>query len=202
MAQPAEVWKAALPTVLKGVSGRGVWAALNAVVPITIEDDQLIVGISGADSELAGHLRLPPIKRIMEIAVSQVVGKPYGVRLIDGTELADYELVKRRDQERRRLQEVEMTKMRVEMTAKASWDSVYEQLGRRFAAMTGKSLPQNRARFYEEALELVVEARRQMATFDDLGERNFARCLERIAQYAEVPSTLVGVQVLQRSGEL
>ncbi len=202
MAEPADIWKAALPTIMKGVSGRGAWAALNAVRAITLDDDQLIIGVPQYDGELAGHLKLPQIKRIMELAVAQVTGTSLGVRLIDGTDMADYELVKRRDVERRRLQEAEMVKMRAEMTAKASWETIYEQLGRRFAAVTGKSMPQNRARFYEEALELVAEARRQQTAFDDLGERNFARCLERIAQYAEVPSTIVGVQVLQRSGEL
>jgi len=202
MAEPADIWKEALPTIMKGVSGRGVWAALNAVRPIALEEDQLILGIPQTDGELAGHLRLPQTKRIMELAVSQVMGKPFMVRLIDGIREADYELAKRRDAERRRLQEVEMTKMRAELVAKSSWEGVYEQLSRRYAAVTNKSLPQNRARFYEEAVELIAEARKSQTTFDDLGERNFARCLERLAQYSEVPSTIVGVQVLQRSGEL
>lgn len=202
MADPAEIWKDALPKIMQGVSGRGAWAALNAVRPIALEDDQLIVGIPYGDGELAGHLKLQQTKRIMEVVVSQIVGKPMMVRLIDGIRQEDYELQKRRDAERRRLQEAEMVKMRAELASKSSWEGVYEQLSRRFAAVTNKSLPQNRARFYEEAIELIAEARKSQATFDDLGERNFARCLERLAQYSEVPSTIVGVQVLQRSGEL
>ena len=202
MAQPGEIWKESLPIIMKGVTGRGVWAALNAVQPIALEDDQIVVGIPYGDSELAGHLRLPQTKRIMELAVSQVVGKPFGVRLIDGVREADYELAKRRDIERRRLQDAEMTKMRAELVAKSTWDTVYEQLSRRYAAVTNKSLPQNRARFYEEALELVAAARRNQGTYDDLGERNFARCLERLAQYSEIPSTIVAAHVLQKSGEL
>ena len=95
-----------------------------------------------------------------------------------------------------------MVKMRAELESRTSWDTVYEQLSRRYAAVTNKSLPQNRARFFEEALELIAEARRTQATFDDIGERNFARCLERLAQYSEVPSTIVAIQVLQKSGEL
>ena len=202
MADPAGIWKEALPIIMKGVSGRGVWAALNAVRPIALEEDQIVIGIPQTDGELAGHLRLQQTKRIMEMAVSQIVGKPFLVRLIDGTTDADYELAKRRDVERRRLQEAEMTKMRAELVAKSSWETVYEQLSRRYAAVTNKSLPQNRARFFEEAVELIAQARRDQGNFDDLGERNFARCLERLAQYSEVPSTIVGVQVLQRAGEL
>ena len=38
--------------------------------------------------------------------------------------------------------------------------------------------------------------------WDDLAERNFARCVERVAQYADVPSTLVASHVLLRVGDL
>ena len=202
MAQPADIWKDALPIIMKGVTGRGVWAALNAVQAVALEEDQLIVGIPHGDSELAGHLRLPQTKRIMEVAVSHIMGKPFGIRLIDGLRPEDYELAKRKDADRRRLQEAEMTKMRAEMAAKSSWETVYEQLSKRYAAVTNKSLPQNRARFFEEAVELIAEARRGQGTYDDLGERSFARCLERLAQYSEIPSTIVAAHVLQKSGEL
>ena len=96
MAEPADIWRNALPIIMKGVSGRGVWAALNAVRPIALEEGELVVGLPHADGELAGHLKLQQTKRIMEIAVSQVLGKPMIVRLIDGTGEQDYELAKRR----------------------------------------------------------------------------------------------------------
>jgi hypothetical protein len=95
-----------------------------------------------------------------------------------------------------------MTKMRAEMAARTSWDSVYDQLSKRWGAVGNKSLPQNRARFFEEAISVVADARREMASSDDMGERNFARCIERVAQYVEMPSTLVAMHILQRSGEL
>ncbi len=202
MQAAADIWKQALPAIMNGVNGRGVWAALNAIAPIAFEEDVLVVGIPHSDSELAGHLRLPQTKRMMEIAVSKVLGKTTAVRLIDGTTAEDYELAKRRDAERRRLQEAEMTKMRAELVAKSSWETVYEQLSRRFAAVSNKSLPQNRARFYEEAIAIIAEARQSQTAFDDLGERNFARCLERLAQYSEIPSTMVAADVLKRAGEL
>ena len=195
-------WKEALPKIQNSVTGRGVWAALNAARPITYEGGVLVIGLPAEEHELSGHLRIPATKRIMEMLVSQVAGAPVQVRVIDGVTMDDYEIVKRRDAERRRLEEQELAKMRAEMAAKTSWDSVYEQLARRFAAVTNKSLPQNRARFFDEAVEIIAQARRDMTTYDDMGERNFARCLERLAQYVEVPSTLVASAVLQRAGEI
>jgi hypothetical protein len=202
MADVEQVWKQALPIVIQQVSGRGVWAALNAVKPILFDDKVYVVGLTANDSELAGHLRLPATKRLLDLAVTKILGEPFTVRVIDGITSADYDVVKRRDAERRRLQEAELTKMRAEMSAKTSWDAVYEQLARRFAAVTNKSLPQNKARFFEEAVALIAEARQSQAQWDEIGERNFARCLERLAQYVEMPSTYIAIQVLQKAGEL
>lgn len=202
MADLVEVWKSSLPAVLNNVTGRGVWTALNAAVPIVVEDGILILGIPSNDTELAGHLRLPNTSRNIEVSFSKQYGSPVKVRVIGGTTTDDYEIVKRRDAERRRMQEAEMAKSRQELQAKSTWEGVYEQLSRRFSAMTNRSLPQNKARFYAEAVDLVAEARKEHQEFDDMGERNFARCLERISQYSDVPSTLVAEEVLKRAGEL
>lgn len=202
MPELAEVWKSALPSVLNNVTGRGVWTALNAAVPIVIEDGTLVLGIPQNDTELAGHLRLPNTSRNIEVAFSKAYGSAVRVRVIGGTTAADWEIVKRRDAERRRMQEAEMTKLRAELQAKSTWEGVYEQLSRRFSAITNRSLPQNKARFYAEAVEMVAEARKEHQEYDEMGERNFARCLERISQYSDVPSTLVAEEVLKRAGEL
>lgn len=202
MTDVVEAWKAALPQVQNSVTGRGVWAALNAVRPIALDNNVFVIGIPTQDNELSGHLRIASTRRVMELSLSQQLGTTVTVRLIDGTTAEDYEIAKRRDSERRRLEEAEMAKMRAELASKSNWDSVYEQLSRRYAAVTNKSLPQNRARFFDEAVEIVAEARRNQTDYDDMGERNFARCLERLAQYSEVPSVLVANAVLKRAGEL
>ena len=202
MSEAATLWSQALPTIQNSISGRGVWAALNAAKPITLEEGVLVVGLPHEDSQLAAHLRLAQNHRVIEHFVSKTAQKSTKVRIIDGITEQDYEIVKRRDMERRRLQEQEMAKMRAEMQARTSWDQVYEQLSKRWSAVGNKSLPQNRARFFEEAIEIVAEARREMQSVDDMSERNFARCLERVAQYVEMPSTVVATQVLQRTGEI
>lgn len=202
MQDAGTIWAEALPKVMNSVTGRGVWAALNAARPIALEDNLLVLGLPHKDNELAGHLRLPNHSRVIEHIAGQIAGKQLRVRIIDGTQQEDYEIFKRREVERRRLQDAGMERMRAEANAKTSWDTVFEGLSRRYAAMTNKSLPQNRGRFFEEAVELVAEARKGQENFDESGERNFARCLERISQYTEVPSAIVAVEVLKRAGEL
>ncbi|HJP82069.1 MAG TPA: hypothetical protein VJ835_01065 [Fimbriimonadaceae bacterium] len=202
MAEVTEIWGKVLPTVKQGVTGVGVWTALNSAKPIIFEDSMFVVGVPHEESELAGHLKLASTKRLIEQTLSAEVGSPVQFRIIEGTTLGDWDVEKRRDAEKKRLNEQAMTKLRAELQARSSWDQVYEQLSRKYAAVANKSLPQNRARFFEEGVELVVQARKDQTNFDEMQERNFARCLERLAQYSEVPSALVAKEVLLRAGEL
>ncbi|MER3496655.1 MAG: hypothetical protein C4320_07725 [Armatimonadota bacterium] len=202
MAALSEVWSQALPKVREGVTGVGVWSALNQAVPITIEDGVFVLGSPAGQSELTGHLRIAATHRLLEQHLSAVMGQPIRVRVIEGTTPDAWEMAKRRDVEKRRMQDAEMAKMRLELTAKSSWETVYESLSRRYAAIQNKSLPQNRARFFDEACAIVAEARKDQTNYDELAERNFARCLERVAQYCDIPSPLVAMEVLKRSGEM
>lgn len=197
-----DVWKKILPKVREGVTGVGVWTALNTSRPITLEGDVFALGLPMGQTELAGHLKVMATKRLIETLAAEELGTPVVLRVVDGNTLEDWETQKRRDAQAKKLQEQAMQKMRAEMSARTNWEGVYEQLSRRFAAITQKSLPQNRARFLIEAVSIVAEARKNQESFDELGERNFARCLERIAQYTEIPAAIVATQVLERAGEI
>ena len=202
MPEVAAIWGRILPTVKQGVTGVGVWTALNSAKPITFEDGMFVVGVPHEESELAGHLKLASTKRLIEQTLGSELSQTIQFRVIEGVTISDWEVEKRRDAEKKKLNEQAMTKLRAELQARSSWDQIYEQLSRKYAAVANKSLPQNRARFFEEGVELVVAARKDQTNFDDMQERNFARCLERLAQYSEMPSALVAREVLLRSGEL
>lgn len=202
MAQVAEVWAEALPEIRKGVTGVGVWTALNTCRPITVENNVLVLGVPSQETELAGHLRMPQTRKLIESEFGRRFEQTVELRVIEGTGSDDWERAKRRDAEARRLQDAAMERARAEVSARTNWDTVYETLSRKFASTPNKSVPQNRAKFYLDAVDYLAECRKQQTNRDDLGERNFARCVERLAQYSEVPSTLVAAAVLQKAGEL
>lgn len=202
MPDAAETWKTVLPVVRSRVTGVGIWAALNAATPLIVEGDSFVLGLAPKDNDLAGHLRMPQTKRMIELELSRALNTQVTVRVIEGTTMADWERTQRRDAEARRLQEIAESKFRAELTAKTNWDGLYEQLSRRFAAVANKSLPQNRARFLIDAVGLLVEAYKEQPPEDDVNRRNFGRCIERISQYSEIPSTMVATMVLERVGSL
>jgi hypothetical protein len=112
--------------------------------------------------------------------------------------MAEWETTKRRDEEARRLQDQAVARARAQSSAWTNWEGVYEQLGRLFASTPNKSLPQNRAKFYREALKVMLDAKRNQPGGDELSERNFARCIERVSQYSEIPSAVVAMHVLEQ----
>lgn len=200
MADVTAIWAEILPEVKNGVTGVGVWQALNQAKPVALDEGSFILGVPNEVGDLAGHLRLQQTKSLIERMMTQRMGQTITLRVIDGITQDDYEIVKRRDAEARRLQEQAILRQRAELQSRTSWDSVYDQLSRKFASIPNKSLPQNKARFYEEAIALMLESLEKMPIVDDLGERNYARCIERIATYAEMPSTLVAMHVMERRG--
>lgn len=202
MPELVEVWSQALPTIRNGLTGVGIWTALNLAKPIALEEGTLVLGLPHSEMELAGHLRLPMTKRLIETTIGRLAQTTINLRVIDGTDFSDWEIEKRRDAEKKRLTEQSMVKLRAELSSKANWETLFEQLSRKFAAVPNKSLPQNKARFFEEALAMLAEARQTRTDWDEMGERNFARCIERLAQYSDVPSTIVASMILQKSGEL
>lgn len=198
----AEVWAEALPVVRNGVTGVGVWTALNSCVPLAIENGFIVLGLGSQEFELAGHLRIPQTKKLIENEVSQRIGSPVSLRVVEGVTPEAWERAKRRDEEARRLQDAAQAKLRAEISARTNWESVYESLSRRYAAISNKSLPTNRARFFDEAIAILAEARQNQESHDELAERNFARCIERVATYTELPSALVAHYALKAAGEL
>ena len=199
MADIAAVWHEALPEIMGGVTGVGVWTALKAARPITVEDGVLVLGLDDGSNELAGHLRLAAPRKKVEDTVSQKLGSAVVLRVIAGTTAHDWEIEKKRDAEKRRLQEAALARSRAEVMAGKSWEQIYEQLSRVYAGTQNRSLPQNRAKFLQEAISIVAEALTETPVNDDLAERNYARCLERVAQYSEVPSTMVAMLVLEKT---
>jgi len=139
-------------------------------------------------------------KMLIEREMTSRLGRPIQLRVIEGIQADDWERVKRKEIEARRLQEAALNRARAEIEARSSWEIIYEQLTRAYSAVPNRSMPQARAKFYREAIEIVAAATKTNPVNDDLSERNYARCLERIAQYSEVPSVLVALAVIDRIG--
>ena len=199
MSEIGDLWLEVLPEIRDSVTGVGVWTALNACTAVALEDGVLVLGLPHSENELAGHLRQPATRKAIEDSVSRRLDGLVTLRVIEGDTDEDWEDARERDAVKRRLEEKAMERSRAEVAARAGWQGLYEELSRKFAATPNRSLPQNRAKFFMEAVGLLSDALIETPLDDDLAERNFARCIERVAQYSDVPSVIVATRVLEQA---
>lgn len=191
-------WQTIREQVKDQVTGRSVWQAIDAVVPITLEGDLVVLGIMPSYSNLAGHLRTPGTKHVIERSFAEVLGRRIEVLVIEGSSLQDWEQFKRRREEALKLEEQQFRRQATEQRSYTDWEAVYEQAGRRFAELAARTLAQNRAKYLQDMILLVREALENIGVETEQDERQLNRVIERIANNTNVPSTLIAWLILYR----
>lgn len=186
-----EAWRLIRERVKQKVTGRTLYRALDALQLVTIEGETVVLGLPYEEYSLAGHLNAPTVRRELEQAIEDAYAFRPQVVIIEGTTLNDWQLHQRKQEEMRRLSEQGVRRREAETRAFTDWETVYEQVGRKFAETPGRSLAINRARYLNEVLAFVREALQRLPLETELDERQFNRVVERIADNAQVPSALV-----------
>lgn len=195
-----DAWNAAVEDIKKQVTGVGVWTALNVAIPITLEDDVFVLGVPEKESDAKGHLQLSNTSRVIQQELGKRIGHPVKVEVIDGITINNWEAVKRRRAETERLSREAAEREKKARKQASNWDNLYDQMARDFGKLNNKGMPQVRARFLRHCVELCVK-NMQSGVMDESDERNFARCLERISSYTEVPATFVASMVLEKAAQ-
>jgi hypothetical protein len=185
------VWSNVRERVKERVTGRSLYQALDLLTPIVMEGETLVLGMPSEHALLASHLNAPTVRRWMELFLEEAYGFRPQIVIIEGTTLQDWHLYQRKQAERQRLTETTMRKQAQETRAYTSWEGVYEQVGRTFAATPSRSLATSRARYLQEALQIVREAMQHLPLEDEMDERQLNRIIERIATNIDAPAALV-----------
>lgn len=202
-AEAQRLWRGALEKVKVRLVQPGVWRAMEAARPLIVEGDSLVLGFPPSVAHEGGLLRDSKNTNVIEQALAEEAGRPLRLRLIEGETLDDWHAYQRRDQEAAALQKAAQERRRREASVEQGWDAISERLVRRYAEMPMRQLPQVQALYLEEAvLALAAAARRLLGeNASEVDHRSFARVVEKVADRAQVPATLVAWLVRQKSGE-
>ena len=193
-----DAWNSSLEDIKKQVTGVGVWTALNVAIPIAFEEDgTFVLGVTEKESESRGHLALANTRRVMEIELEKRVGKKVEVVVIDGITINHWESLKRRREDFKRLETKAAVRAKEKAGKSTAWDTIYDQMGREFGELQHKAMPQVRARFMLWCVDLVAAHLHGTAHSED-DERNFSRCVDRIAAYADANQTYIAAMILER----
>ncbi len=190
------VWNVVREKVKAKVTGRTLYQALDRLAMVTMEGETVVLGLPSEAIQFAGHINNPTVRNLIEQYLTEAYGFRPKIELIEGTTLSDWQLHLRKQEELRKLSEQGTRKREQETRTYNTWETVYEQLGRKFAETPGRSLAINRARYLHEAIQIVREALARIPVETENDERQLNRVIERVANYVEAPAVLVAWLIL------
>lgn len=206
---PAEetqaVWAQAVDRVKQSVIAPSLWRALEKTIPVVWEGSNFVIGYGGTDGSLAGQLNTRDYRLAIERAIRDLTGGVADtVRVIEGTELSDWEYVKTRDAAAAASRTQTAERQQRQTASFGTWDEVYDQVSRLWAGSEFRALPTGRARYIDAALTLVQKAMdsglypADGTPSNELTERGLSRVLERIANQSSSDPAVLAYFLFQR----
>jgi hypothetical protein len=198
--QVHQIWLQAAERVKDRVIAPTLYRAVELGHGITIEDGLFVLGFSGADMPMAGHLRSSQHLAIVEQSISEIVGTRLRLKIIEGTTMEDY-LAQKRLQQSRDTAQVFVDEQRAKDRAVSQeWETVTEQITRAYAKMQQRQFAQIRGKFLMWAFETINDAVNKFNytdESDDVHKRALARLFEKLATIMEVSSTMLAYEFLR-----
>jgi hypothetical protein len=193
----SELWAKTVDQVKHRVNNRSLWETLEKTVGITIEDGIFIVGLEARVYNEAGNLTTAEHKNAIEVAASQIAGQPLRIRVIEGETPADWVATKKRDERVAAMRETTYERRDKESAESQSWDALYDYAARSYSSLQMRQLPQSKARYLTDMLYVLSDAMNQLYPEqpDEHTQRLLARVIDKVAGSAEVPATLVALEL-------
>ena len=193
------LWEKVTDTVKQKVIHPTLWRTLELAVPIIIEDNFFVVGFTPSDYNMSGHLTVPEHRNAIESALEAYNGTRLFLRVIEGQTAADWRNVKVKEADADRLADAKQKKRERESAITKTWEGLYEQVGRGYANLPLRQLPQARARFIESVIEDISDAMDDLIPrgdkVDELTERSLARVIDRAGSLTDVPPALIALEL-------
>lgn len=193
------LWEKVADNVKHKVIHPTLWRTLELAVPITIDGNFFVVGFTPSDFNMSGHLTVPEHRNAIESALESYGGKRLFLRVIEGQSTADWKNVKVKEADADRLAEATQKKRDRESAITKTWEGLYEQVGRGYANLALRQLPQARARFIESVIEDISDAMDDLiptgGNVDELTERSLARVIDRAGSLTDVPPALIALEL-------
>ena len=213
---PEKIWRESTDVVLIRSDRFGpLNQAMQAAIPITLDEDLLVLTMPGSERHLAGHMETAANRNSIVNALELTAGRRLEFRIIDGSSVEDWQALKEGERRARqsaaRSREASAAARLGGLTAKAGegpWDEVIQRVHRQYQQYPKRQYPQAKARFLREALGWIAatdeDLRYQPDYDEELHERALARALERVASVLDLPAMLVALQLenMKRSGEV
>lgn len=176
---------------------QGVAEAMEQIVPISLDGDIFVCGLTSENFPLSGLLNADQVRNTIENILRAAAKRPIHFEVIEGTTSSDWQEIKeRRDKARDAM--VAMAEKRVE---EHHFEDVIIQiiaeLRKRVTGTPDRVLPQVRARLLLAVLPSLADAEDMLFRGEETHEarRTMARALERVSTFLEVPPYVLALEV-------
>jgi hypothetical protein len=194
------LWRYVVAQVKTQTSLPALWRSMEAAHPIALEEEELVVGYSGAEAHLKGLLTDVRNRNLVEQILLAASRRRIRLRIIEGETQADWEAIKQADAEAVRMQQQSRQQYQQQVQAGTTWEAVGEQVIRKLNEQPQRALASVQGRFLDGALDVVADAyvRLMPAEPAELDERTYSRTLNRICDHMGIPAAIVAYLVHQR----
>lgn len=175
----------------------GVAEALQAVVPIVLDEDTFVVGLTSRDYHLSGHLLGENVRNTIENILRQASRRYIHFEVIEGSSLEEWNEIKQR---RSRATEAVIA-MAAQKVEEHHYEDVLNQIiseiRRRITASRDRALPQVRAGIVLDITPSLGDATEMLFHDPDTHEarRIMARAIDRIANFIDVPAIMLALEI-------
>lgn len=199
-AEARRVWLDAVEKVKDQTLAPTLWRALELGTGIDHENGVFVIGFPPSDSPMAGYLRSSEHKIVIEKVLTQMLGTPTQIKIIEGTTQADFETAKKREATAERTRSVVSERRQGERALETAWETIAEQCSRKYANTPMRQMPQVRGQFMFEAVKIISDAMDTIhptGEINDTGHRSIARVIEKVATLADVPSAVIAAELIR-----
>ncbi len=170
--------------------------ALNAVVPITVDGEILVLGYAEGALHHTRILGVPDKVNLINNTVKAETGGAVTTHtFVEGTAVKDWEYVKERKVRAAAHTDDAIAAKKVQSGSVSTIDDLIQELHRRYGQLEGRGFPQVKAKWLMEILPSLVQVEEQLRTRDDQYFRNFARVIDKVAALTEIPAVTIGLEI-------
>lgn len=192
------VWKEVRKRVfIKLPFSLGVADAMEAAIPIALDDDVFVCGLAPRDFPLSGHLHADNVRNTIENILRQASRRYIRFEIIEGTTLAEWNTIKER-QRRAHAAVIAMAEQKLEEHHfEDVLNQIVSELRARITSVRDRTLPQVRARLMLEIVPQLSDAEEMLFAEQETHDRRRAmsRAIDRIAGFLEVPPLTLAIEI-------
>jgi len=196
-----QLWEEMTQLLHKGDLKPPLWEAVDAVTPLLVDEDVLVVGLAPAQMQHAGYIETSQNKSQLQDLLEQVAGRRLDIRVIPGTTVANWERAKERETAGVEKAVAEVRIRTVQKGAREVWRQGLEDVVEVFTSSRARARGTDLARLMAKALAKTYKveqtAREEAPKDEELHDQQVNRIIDRIATYCNVSATVVALEYLR-----